>query len=160
MGDRMDYTWNGLSTGTSAVALAGGAPAISSVVITGGPGTLIRSRGEILASIDGPTDGDKIGIGFGLIRGTEEQVAVGASAVPSPLDDLDADWVWHGFILLQSQAVVATSAGQQFGRLTVDSKAMRKFRQGEVLILAIDSINMAGTPAIDVAFGFRILFGE
>ncbi len=154
-GRRPDYTWNGAVVGQS---IASGGVSLDSIAIFGIAGTLVRCRGELLASMDSPTDGDKVAVAFGLIKATEEQRGVGSTAVPDPSSDLDADWIWHGFIPLQAQA--ANLEHSVVGRLTVDSKAMRRFKQTEGIVLIVSNLVSAGTPAIDVTGGFRLLVSQ
>ena len=157
-GRRTDYTWNG---GGVRFGLGANTTGVNVMATAGVSGTFMRSRGEILASIDSPVLNDGGIMAFGLIKVTEEQVAVGATAMPNPNDDLDADWMWHGFIPLQ--AVTEVTAGgmaqEAVGRLTIDSKAMRKVKQTEAIVLISDWDTLSGTPAVDVAAGVRLLFG-
>jgi len=157
-GRKTDFTWQGLfPVGNST---ASGAAFVQLVVTTTTPATLYRSRGEIIGSIDGPADGNKLGLSFGLIVATEEQVAVGATALPNPAVDLDAEWIWHGFILLLSQAIVSTDYRLHSGKLQVDSKAMRRMKQGQSVVLVGQNTAVSGTPASDTVVAFRLLFGE
>ena len=87
-------------------------------------------------------------------------MSVGVTAIPDPLSDLDAEWVWHGFLLLMSQSIVATRDQTHSVRLTVDSKAMRKVKASQSLVIAIRNNASAGTPVIDFMSGFRTLVGE
>ena len=98
-GRRTDYSWQG-STGTFALSATG--VGVQTLVTVAASPTIFRAWGEILASIDGPVDGDKISMAYGLLVVTEEQVAAGASSMPDPADDLDAEWFWHGFIPLMA----------------------------------------------------------
>ena len=154
-GRRTDYTWQGVVVGFS---LSAAGSALQTVVDVNASSTLYRSRGEFVASIDAPTDGDKAIVALGLIRGTEEDVAIGVTAMPNSSDDLDADWLWHGFMPLQAQAANLEHIVAM--RLTCDSKVMRWFRQSEKLILVVDVVSAAGTPAVDVTGGLRCLFGQ
>ena len=154
-GRRNDYVWNGTA---NALSMAGNGSALSDVTGQFGiAGTLMRCRGELLAVLDSPTDGDKASVACGIIRATEEQLAVGVTAVPNPSDDLDADWVWHSFVPLSFVLATGNAAIEGAGRIIVDSKAMRKFRQGEYFIIVVDNNSLAGTAAIDVTFGLRLL---
>ena len=156
-GRRTDYIWNGTGVGLS---ISSGGSQLSDITGQfGAAGTIFRVRGELLASIDSPTDGAKVLITAGIIRITEEQLAVGITAVPNPLADLDADWLWHGFVPLMFVTPDAAS-GEAAGRLVIDSKAMRKMRQGELLGMVVDSNALTGTDAVDIVFGVRILFGN
>ena len=155
-----DFNWQGL-LGIK-FALSAGTTALAQVNNPQTASTLMRSRGEVQASIDGPVDGDAVVASVGLIVVTEEQLAVGVTAVPNPADDLDAEWIWHGFILLQAQAGTAVGAslnvGQVAGRLSVDSKAMRRMKQGQSVVFVGDNNALAGSPAIDIMGAFRQLF--
>ena len=155
-GRRTDYTWQGGALGSS---LSSGGAFISSVFTAGTAATLMRSRGEVVASIDGITDGDKAIVGVGLIVVTEEQLAAGATSVPDPITDFDAEWVWHGFLLLMSQAIVATTDDTHNARLSIDSKAMRRMKQTMSLVFVATNVASAGTPNVDVLFGCRSLVG-
>jgi len=157
-GRRTDYQWSGLLP--VGIPLANAATSAITVVTVTSPLTLYRTRGEIVASIDGPTNNDKVGLSMGIIVATEEQVATGAGAMPDPAVDLAAEWLWHGFILLQSQAITTTSAGQQYDRRSVDSKAMRRMKPTQSLVFIVRATPLANTPATDLTIAFRTLFGD
>ncbi len=155
-GRRTDYTWQGNAGG---MALAAGGSALLSLVTAGGPSTLMRSRGEIAASIDGAATDDKVVVACGLIKATEEQVAVGITAIPDPFADLDATWLWHGFLCMQAQGTdQAVPTGSAL--LSVDSKAMRRLKQTESIVFVASASSIANPPATDLTFGFRLLFGD
>ncbi len=68
---KIDYVeWSGL-LGTGQV-LTVNATVVSEVVNSTVAATFLRVRGEIVASIDGPTDGDKSATAVGIIVVTEE----------------------------------------------------------------------------------------
>ena len=152
-GRRADYEWV-LSTVAGAVS-AGGSAAPAGVLTTSRTITVNRVRGELLASIDAPTDGDRCILAAGIIVASADALAAGATSLPHPIDDGNAPWLWHGFIPLLAQA--ANLEHTVAGRLMIDLKAMRRMKPNEVLAftLAIDSL--AGTPAIDFVTGMRIL---
>ncbi len=157
-GRRTDYAWNGLSVLLNNVSAT---PIIAGMVTVNQSSTLMRTRGEILLVLDGPGDGDTMSVGCGLIIGTDDNVAAGATAFPSPVTDLDAQWLWHGFILLRAQSASQSEAGGgQTGRLTIDSKAMRKVRQNDQVVLAVQGVVLAGSPTADGAAAVRGLFGS
>ena len=161
-GRKSDFTWQGLSGATAAVLT--NAARIDAVNTPSVASTLMRSRGEVLASIDGPTDGDSCVAIFGLIVGTEEQVSIGATAFPDPANDMDAEWIWYGSILLFAQAGTGLGASLNalsvVGRLTIDSKAMRRMKQTQSVVMVTRNLTLAGTPAVDVNFAIRQLFAE
>ena len=155
-GRRTDYTWNGAGIQLS---MAANAVAVSTLFTPLVSGTLIRVRGEILAALDTPTSNVVNLVSMGIIVATEEQIAVGATALPDPADDLDADWLWHGFIPLSSVGVAGDLSVENAGRLTVDSKAMRKMKQTQSGVMVIANPAFVGAVGVDVTFGIRALFG-
>ncbi len=158
-GKKIDFVeWTGLSGAVLAIGANG--QAVTTVATAAASATLLRSRGEIVASIDGPTDGDHCAVACGLIVVTEEQVAVGTTAIPNAAADLNADWLWHGFLLLHSQGVTELSGNVTMAdRLTIDSKAMRLMRPTNSVVFAVTNSTLAGTPAVDVTVSARQLFG-
>jgi len=145
------------------MAMASNVGAIITVITSLQAATLLRTRGEILASIDGPVDNDACSVACGITVVTEEQLAVGLTAVPDPAVDLDADWLWHGFIPLKAQAGTGVGASLNVvgvaHRLTIDSKAMRKLRPTNSLVFAAKNSGLAGTPAVDLVVAVRCLKG-
>ena len=157
-GRKADFTWQGNGAGFS---IASGSTVILTINTPSVTSTLMRTRGEILASIDGPVDGDKTLISVGLIVGTPEQVAAGTGSFPNPFDDMDGEWLWHGFLPLLSQGVVATENSTiHAARLAVDSKAMRRMKQTQSVVAIATVDPLAGTPAVDLIMAFRQLFAE
>ena len=159
-GRKTDYTWSGESFGAS---IASATSTLFGINIFNAAATLIRVRGEIVMSIDGPVDGDKVVVGLGLKIASDDQVAAGVSAFASPATDLDADWLWHGFMPLMAQAGAGVGGSLNVQsvvmRLTVDNKAMRKVRQNQQLVLVVTPENFAGTPGTDILAGLRTLIG-
>ncbi len=92
-----------------------------------------------------------------MIVGTEEQVATGVTGFPSPVNDMDAEWVWHGFLLLMAMAAVEDQTAQ-VDVLEIDSKAMRRVKQTQSMVMVVQNGTVQGAGVIDVAFGSRILF--
>ena len=161
-GKKIDFVeWSGVSGAT--FVLASGGAGFAEVVQTLVAATLLRTRGEIIASIDGPVDNDQCSISAGIIVITEEQLAAGITSIPNPADDLNADWLWHGFILLMAQAGTgigaALNANNVTQRLTIDSKAMRKLRPSNHLAFVADNTPLGGTPVVDIILAIRCLKG-
>ena len=139
--------------------MSAGVTGITTVFTTTIPQTLMRLRGRIGAIIDGPTAGDAVCLPCGMIVGTEEQVATGITGFPNPGDDLDAEWVWHGFLVLLAGGTADDQAGGT-DRLEIDSKAMRKMKQSQSLVFILTNEALSGTAAVDVALGVRGLTGS
>ncbi len=157
-GRRADYSWNGLC---GALENIGEANQLVSIAIFAGAGTVMRTRGQVLVQFDGAADGNKKCVAAGLIIGTDAQVTAGPTAFSSPISNLDAEWLWHGFFPLMAQAATEVDAeGSKVMRLEVDSKAMRKVKQNEQMVLVVDGSNISGAPVADLAFGIRTLFAS
>ena len=154
---RVNYTWEGISFSASNAAAGG---AVVGLIVVAEAVTVARCRGELVASIDGPTDGDKVLLSYGIIVVTEEQLAVGLTAIPDPFLDMDAEWIWHGFTPLTAQSVVNQAATSEVARLTIDSKVMRKMKQGQNVAFVLRATSIAGTPATDVLGACRVLLRE
>ena len=154
-GRKTDYTWQGVQVG---FPLAANGQAAATVLNLDISGTIYRSRGSLIASIDGPTATDACTVFFGLYVATEEQVAVGVTSMPNPGADFDADFIWHGAIPLLAQGVVEDQFATS-GRLVIDSKAMRKFKQTMNLVLLASNSVTTGTPIVDVEGYYRGLLG-
>ena len=155
-GRKTDYTWIGKC---ASFALASGAAAINSITAVGAPFTVMRIRGQVLGSIDGAVDNDKVCVACGIIVATADAVAAGVASLPSPEADTGAEWIWHGYLLMQAQGT-STDQKALAHRLEVDSKAMRKMKALQELVFVVDSLALAGTPATDVTFGVRVLLGD
>ncbi len=159
-GRRTDYTWQG-SHGVLSLAATGSG--IVTINTPSSSSTVTRSRGEVLAQIDGPVDNDQADVTCGLIVVTPEQLAAGATSIPDPFTDMDAEWIWHGFLLVQANAGTGVGASLNalsvVARLTIDSKAMRRIKQNQSVVFVVKNTNLGGTPTVDVFVGCRQLFG-
>ena len=159
-GRRTDYAWNG---GTVLLNNITTSTLIASMVVVNQSSTLMRVHGEIMFRLatSAAALGSKI-LGCGLIAASDDQFAAGASAFPNPITDMDAAWLWHGFGLV---GAVSTTLASNFSdamvaRLTIDSKAMRKVRANQQIILVVDPEDLVGTETVDGMAAARFLFGS
>ena len=95
-GRRPDYEWFGTSIAQS---ISSGSSTVDVILTAGSALTVVRLRGSLVCSIDGPVDGDKVQVGYGIIVVSEEQVAIGTGAISNPGDagDFDVLWQWMGY---------------------------------------------------------------
>jgi len=111
--------------------------------------TLVRLRGLLSLTL---LTADAAGSGFfgacGVALVTAQAFAVGATAVPGPLSEVDWDgWLWHSFWDLRTVTATRADGVNSSGaamRIEIDSKAMRKWEENMVLIgvnEAVESIN-------------------
>ena len=121
--------------------------------------TLMRVRGEVTAHLDqgGSTAGDACTVGFGLIR-----APTGATVAVSPLSQPGANWLWHSFMNLANEFVVASGNNEELmqARIQIDNKAMRKLREDESIFLVIENVDNVGAPVVLVNGAFRVLTGR
>jgi len=141
---------------------AAGATAVNVLSAQHLPETLMRMRGEWIASFDGALAGaNGVAVTGGLIQVPE---GTGATVLWSPITDGDAPWIWWDTIhLIYEEYVtdVVQSAMVSSGRRVIDSKAMRKFRNTE-LQFVLESATISGFNAANIhATGsVRVLSGS
>ena len=159
---KTDYDWEGLGAGAALIANLTTIPDIQVIVQFLASVTLYRIRGEILATLTTAAAANSAKIlHCGLIMASAEAAAAGAASIPDPASDLNAPWIWHGFMHLMRTATTETeSFGLASYRLQVDSKAMRKIKANQSLVFAVSPQNLAGSETAQIFFGFRALFGS
>ena len=154
---RRVFAWSGVVVRTEIQGLAAvqSLGDISLGVTFGARPTLARVRGNWMAHMVGSASESMI-VGLGLIVVSTDAFVAGAASVPSPTDDLNAEWVWHQLIPFgPSTGAEASTAIDQHARGEIDSKAMRKMNEAEVLGFVWDSIITAGSPTCDAIAACR-----
>ena len=104
--------------------------------------TVVRLRG--LVSISPATLGETHSIGaFGIIKVTPEAFAIGLTAIPTPWTDSGDDgWIFHSYYTVDQRpgtGSVTNMLSLSRDQIVIDSKAMRKVDQGEVLISVLEN---------------------
>ncbi len=132
-GKKIDFThWTGFA-GTSLGLAAAGTSAATLLAAAHEPETLLRTRGNVVAFVDGPQDpGVLVSVGVGFIPVPE---GTGTTVLWSPITDPDAPWFWFDrFTIGYEEAVVdvIAMAALSVYRSVIDSKAMRIVRNQEV----------------------------
>ena len=124
--------------------------------------TLVRTRGSFqayLTAVAGAGQGFHGAIGIGIVN--EDAFAVGVSTIMDPITDADFDgWLYHRFFDIHSVTGTLADGVNSVGVETsfeVDSKAMRKVTDGDVLFAAVE-MSEDGTAVADVFFDSRMLF--
>ena len=136
------------------------------VVLTTEDGaTIVRIRGQLLLTLNLATaalDGMIGAIGIGIVN--QQAFTIGSTAVPGPFSEPDWDgWMWHHYI--HTRAIAAQAAGADIAinsqssvqRLEIDTKAMRKFGNNEVLIGVTEVGREIGTSSISTSADTRVL---
>ncbi len=104
------------------------------------PGTILRCRAFVQAHFDSTVQtGDQIKLTFGLGIVSADAAALGPTAMPDPLGDIEYPWLWWGAMFLASEQAAPSNGGwgPQAQRIEVDTKAMRRFKPEEALTWVI-----------------------
>jgi len=122
--------------------------------------TIIRVRGSATVAMDAGAIADSMVVGLGLLVVRNNAFTVGgASSMPSPIDDPEAQFLYHQLFSL-GPSVSATDDASSIvnnARVEIDSKAMRKVSPDETLAFIWDATILAGTPTADVQAFARFL---
>jgi len=129
--------------------------------------TIVRLRGEFtgaLLTAAAAGTGFIGALGVGVV--TNAAFAIGPTAVPDPIADMEWDgWMYHRFFSCLSGGVIDGGAAADhdqvngtYGafRYDVDSKAMRKIDEEEILV-AIVGLTEIGACTMDIRFDSRLL---
>ena len=121
--------------------------------------TLVRTRGLFRAQLEVITAaGDGFQGAFGIGKASLAAIAVGITAVPTPITEQTWEgWLfWHPISVHGGVSAAADSTGstQEF---VVDSKAMRKINSDEGFYAAFEVVEL-GTAQVNMWFDSRMLF--
>ena len=127
--------------------------------------TIVRIRGEFAWSIvaaASANDGfDALAIGICVI--TENQNSVGVTSIPHPLADMEWDgWMYHRLVTGLKALVVDTAeqwgnAGSAQGRVEIDTKAMRKLTETDLVVGVVETGVEVGAATIHFHCRTRML---
>ena len=149
-GHRRLTNWIGSPDTTAFTSLAAGAAVIdSSFVLINEPQTIVRVRGSIFVVSDQEIAGEQPfgAVGFAVV--TDQAVAIGITAVPTPMADRDSDsWFvyrdWATNVFDTGGAAITATTGFEF---QFDSKAMRKIPVESTIIAVVENADPApGLP--------------
>jgi len=122
--------------------------------------TIVRTRGIIeLVQKTATAAGDGFVGAFGIGIASAAAIAVGVTAVPTPITEVEWDgWLYHQFFSVHSFGAQATldTGGLVPVRVDIDSKAMRKLDSQEAVYLAFEFV-VAGTASMSVFATSRML---
>jgi len=161
-GRKTDYQWNVLDDVVTTMT-ANAVAIVGSLGFTF-PGTIMRVRGgRVDAAMDGSVDTDIAGIIFGLGLVSTDAFNLGITAMPEPFEDVGYPWMWWKSFCIADNT---PSGGDPHPGMThqwaeIDTKAMRRFKPGQTLVLIAQYIDAVGTPPITVCHsGSRVLIGD
>ncbi len=103
------------------------------------PFTIVRTRGIILVNSDQNTASEDYGASFGMAVVSDQAVAIGVTAVPTPTADNPSD-LWFVYEFLIGRFVLGTNVGfVDAGReRVIDSRAMRKVEDGQDVVSVVE----------------------
>ena len=158
-GKKLDHTNWQLSTG-SAQALVAGTAAVNFSVSGLQPSTLLRIRGEVLASLDGQSSAGKaLLLSYGVILVPE---GTGSTVVFDPFLDANAPWLLYGSGHLGYEEPVIdviNIPGITSFRHVIDNKAMRIIRPDMEMQFVVTSTTVGVMEESNVYYSFRWLQG-
>ncbi len=156
---RKTFWFNGAWTNTNLASANSAAIVVSlnAAALALRPFTIIRTRGVWGVRSDQISVDENQFVNYGSIVVSDEALAVGVSAVPTPVEQDGSAWISF------DQAVQQINAASDIGlhpnmipwRMEIDSKSMRKVEEGQTLIDVIQ--NSAISNGAQVALYSRVL---
>jgi len=141
------------------VGIAAGTSALTFAAALHEPETILRTRGEVLASKAGPGAGGELAlVAVGMILVPE---GTGSTVLWSPFTDSDAPWFWYEMMAVGYDEMVTDvidAPGLTVARRVIDGKAMRISRNQEIQCV-LENTTLNGATAVDVTVNARILSG-
>ena len=107
------------------------------------PFTIVRTRGYMSLVSDIQSAVENQSASYGGIVVSDQAVAIGVTAVPTPTTDSQSDWFFYEALNDKLQFITGVGfQSRSLVRQLIDSKAMRKVEEGQ------DVITVAETSAI------------
>jgi len=105
------------------------------------PFTVVRTHVELLISSDQSIASESQLGAFGIAVVSSQALAIGVTAVPTPVTDLESDlWFVHQVMLNCYQFHTAASVNATYGaRYSVDSKAMRRVNDDQDIVFVLEN---------------------
>ena len=163
LGSKRETTWRPIPLVAFAVSTSGTLIAsLDAEELAKRPFTIIRVHLAARFVSDQNIASEEFQVGVGMCVVSDQALAIGITAVPTPLTDLGSDlWLLHQLVF--SGITFDTAAGTQSpdGAPTayIDSKAMRKINDDQDLVLTVERDNALGDGAT-VIIGGRALIKE
>ncbi len=158
---RKDKSWIQLP-GTTTALTADTTVGPASIAFTGKT-TVIRMLGEyIVAPTSAPVALDMCAIGVGIIVVGTDVVTTGGGALPDPISDMGAPWLYwniHHFFFGTSDVDPPGEASVL--RHSFDIRSMRKVGNDQSLIYVLQYSDIVGTPPMTFSQGnVRVLMAQ
>ncbi len=155
-GTRRATDWVASSVETAVTSLAAATAVLDQTLDFAEPGTVVRTRGQIMVQTDQDAGTETPFGALGMAIVSDQAAAIGITAVPTPTTDQasDAFFMWQALVapMRFASAVGIHQVAQVF---EFDSKAMRKFDENETLIVVVE--NASSSAAMQFLMQFRQL---
>ena len=158
-GPRKTKTWSTGPNGQTALISSGGSTLFAVVIAASEDLTVLRMHGQFTAKmVTAAAEGDLWDGALGICKVNTKAAAVGVTAIPDPLLDMDWDgWFVHKTFSLPAFGATPAASGilQQY-RYDIDSKAMRKFNQTDTMVGVVGLFEV-GTTSVRCTLTTRVL---
>jgi len=134
--------WTSTAPETAFIGLAAATAVIDSTFVTdvNNPETIIRIRGLLTIVTDQTASSESPFGAFGVAVVSNQAVAIGVTAVPTPYADAESDfWMYHQFFAAPMNVATAIGIGSLDQQYILDGKAMRKITPDQTLILVMEN---------------------
>jgi len=144
---------NTITGGSGAVLIGGG---FNAAALQLRPFTIVRVRGLLYLASDqaGAPEDQAINLGYSIV--SDQAIAIGVTAVPTPTTDKGSD-LFFVYQSLMSAGDSAAGAGVLGQGLQFDSRAMRKVEEGQDIAITVETELAALTDGVVVRHSARIL---
>ncbi len=143
------------------VPVAGTVKALGDVGLatTGGPGTIVRTRGSVLARMATVSGTATImSVTWGIILVSTDAATAGVASVPGPETDDGNDWYAWGVMQLAFGGTAGENFIGQIDRQNFDSRGMRKSKVGDISVMVIEVNSDVAGGTLDFGYSFREQF--
>ena len=157
-GSKRQTAW--LFMGGSITVITGGSGAVlistlNAAALALRPFTVVRVRGYLQLVSDQAAAAEDQAINFGLAVVSNQAIAIGVTAIPTPTTDQGSELFFVYQSLMAAGDLV--SAGQQGNHLEYDSRAMRKVAEGEDIAVVVETEVAGLTQGVALRHTGRIL---
>ncbi len=144
--------WVGL-TGTFTTIGAGGTAVLlnvtSAALLALRPFTVIRARGTLFLTTDQNAAREDQGVGLGSIVVSDDAVAIGITAISTPITQAESDG-WYLYQTLMTARGAGSTDSEMGVGLDYDSKAMRRVEDGFQLVTIVETMAAALSSGVEV----------
>ena len=157
--NRRDTLWGSTPAAITTLAAASTATLVASLsaaALALRPFTIVRIRGYWFVDSDQSAASEDYGAAIGCCVVSDQSVAIGVTAVPTPETDRGSDlWMLHETMYGSFQFGTAVGFETLSGN-AVDSKAMRKVEEGQDFILVVETPATVSSARIQTADRFLV----